>query len=277
MNHTDALSVLSNTDKDKLLDIKGGVIENVQKGAISEKIKNKNYSGDIKAGSVTISRFINAISKEYGTARSSKKGTELNNKGKVTVNLDTHKEIVEEINLGDLQKIGIVDLVKRRKGNHSNQMIVTLDKAFFDEATSKATDVVLTETTIEEKLEQLIQSLEVTTNEYVDGVDREMMTLTLKPAFYGKLRNHIDTVKNANVDSSEEEIKLFHGVKIESNHRQTADAIIMVDGAIAQPVNVWNYDLEKIGLSNDYALELFYDYGTKAVAPDLIKKATLGA
>ena len=102
MNHTDALSVLSNTDKDKLLDIKGGVIENVQKGAISEKIKNKNYSGDIKAGSVTISRFINAISKEYGTARSSKKGTELNNKGKVTVNLDTHKEIVEEINLGDL-------------------------------------------------------------------------------------------------------------------------------------------------------------------------------
>ena len=42
MNYTDALSVLSNTDKDKLLDIKGGVIENVQKGAISEKIKNKN-------------------------------------------------------------------------------------------------------------------------------------------------------------------------------------------------------------------------------------------
>ena len=39
MNHTNALSVLSNTDKDKLLDIKGGVIENVQKGAISENKK----------------------------------------------------------------------------------------------------------------------------------------------------------------------------------------------------------------------------------------------
>ena len=31
------------------------------------------------------------------------------------------------------------------------------------------------------------------------------------------------------------------------------------------------YDVEKIPLSNDYGLELFFSKGTKAVMPDLIK------
>ena len=31
-------------------------------------------------------------------------------------------------------------------------------------------------------------------------------------------------------------------------------------------------DPEKIQLSNDYAVRLFYDYGTKALTPDLIFK-----
>lgn len=277
MNYTDAVSILTNADKDKLVDIKGGVIESIQKGAISEKIKNKNYSGDIKAGSVTISRFINALSKDYGTARTAGKGLVLNNKGKTVVNLDQHKEIIEEATLGDLEKFGVDGLLEMRKGNHANQVIVTLDKAFFTEAEAKATEVTLTGANIEDKVEELIQSLETTTNEYVDGVDREMMTLTLTPKVYGMLRNHIDKVSNANVDSGAKEIALFHGVKVESNHRQTAEVIIMVDGAVAQPVNVWDYAAEKIGLSNDYAISLFYDFGTKAVAPDLIKKAKVSA
>ena len=47
----------------------------------------------------------------------------------------------------------------------------------------------------------------------------------------------------------------------------------MVRGAVAQPVVVNQYgDPEKIQLSNDYAVSLFYDYGTKALTPDLIFK-----
>lgn len=45
----------------------------------------------------------------------------------------------------------------------------------------------------------------------------------------------------------------------------------MIDGAVAQLVTTDEYDAEKIPLSNDIALELFFSKGTKAVMPDLIK------
>jgi hypothetical protein len=45
----------------------------------------------------------------------------------------------------------------------------------------------------------------------------------------------------------------------------------MIDGALAQLVTTDQYDVEKIPLSNDFALELFFSKGTKAVMPDLVK------
>lgn len=275
MARTDALSVMSNTDKDKLLELKGGLIESIQKIAKSEEIKNKLYSGDLNAGSVEVSRFINAVAQKYGTAREAGKGTLLNNKGKVTVNLDQHKEIVEEVAKFDVDTIGIPGIVEARKAGHVRRMIADLDKAFFTEAETAGTAVTLTGTTAEDKMEELIQSLETLENEYVDGVDRELMVLSLTPKAYGTLRNHIDKVQNANVETDAEEIEVFHGVKVISNHRQTKDAVLMVEGAVAQPFKIYDYELEKINLSNDFALELFYDYGTKAIAPDLIKTAEL--
>ena len=47
----------------------------------------------------------------------------------------------------------------------------------------------------------------------------------------------------------------------------------MIEGAVAQLVTVDEYDAEKIPLSNNIALELFFSKGTKAVMPDLIKYA----
>ena len=50
----------------------------------------------------------------------------------------------------------------------------------------------------------------------------------------------------------------------------------MHNGAVAQPAIVNPYsNAEKIPLSNDFAVSLFYDYGTKALTPDLmfVKKA----
>ena len=58
--------------------------------------------------------------------------------------------------------------------------------------------------------------------------------------------------------------------------RQTADAICMIDGAVAQLILSDTYGLEKIPLSNDFALELFFSKGTKAVMPDLIKMFNTG-
>lgn len=270
-----ALSILSNTAKDELQEIQGGLIQNIQKLALSQNYKEANYSGDINAGSVEFSRFANAVSKEYGTARTGAKGEKLNNKGKVTANLNTNKEIVEEVTKFDIDTRGIPGLFESRAGNHTLAMIRELDRAFFNEAETAGKAVTLKEKTIEGQVEELIQTLEKVENEFVDGVERDQMVLFLNPGLYGKLRNYIDKTPNAVVDGGVEEINAFHGVEVRSNTRQKKDAIVMVKGAIGQPVNVDEYDLERIPLSNDYALELFYKYGTKAITPDLIFVATV--
>ena len=71
MAKQDALNIyLTDEVKDKLAETYGEVIEAVQKGAISEQIKNKNYSGDATTGTVVINRFANAVIEDLGTARS---------------------------------------------------------------------------------------------------------------------------------------------------------------------------------------------------------------
>ena len=115
-----------------------------------------------------------------------------------------------------------------------------------------------------------------------------MMDLVLTPAKYGLLRTFLDTQSNPNVDTAGEEFGMYHGVRgysctrmpvttetVEESKTKTTvtDALLMVRGAVAQPVVVNQYgDPEKIQLSNDYAVSLFYDYGTKALTPDLIFK-----
>lgn len=261
---------INDEEKDKLAEIYGGVIEAVQKGAISEQIKNKNYSGDPTSGSVEIDRFSNAEVKDKGTARTNGKGDKIKNGGKVTIIVDTDKEIVEEVDKKDLDLHGASGIAEKRKVNFIKRMIAYLDKVFFECAESEGVAITLPEglTSIAEKLEKVIQSVETTQNEFVDGVDRDMIVLTVAPSVYGDLENYIDSVPNSLTGLTDE---MFHRVRIFSNHRQTKDVICMLDGAIGQLVKSDVYDLEKIPLSNDYALELFFSKGTKAVTPDLIK------
>lgn len=269
MARTDALNIfVDNSTHDKLAESYGNVIDAVQKGAVSEQIKNKNYSGDPATGSVEIDRFKNASIDDLGTARTGGKGTALKNTGKVTVNVNTDKEIVEELANKDVQLFGLAGMAERRKENHTKRMIAYLDNEFFAEAESEGTEIETEGTTIAEQIEELIQSVETTKNDWVDGVDRDMLVVTVKPSIYGALLNYIDSVPNSISGLKED---LFHKVRIYSNHRQTADAICMIEGAIAQPVVVNQYEAEKIPLSNDIALELFFSKGTKAVMPDLIK------
>jgi hypothetical protein len=271
MARQDALNIyIRDEEKDKLAETYGEVIEAVQKGAISEQIKNKNYSGDPSTGSVEISRFANAKVNDKGTARTNGEGDKLKNSGKVTINVDTDKEIVEEFTRKDLKLHGVSGIAEKRKTNHIKRMIAYLDTEFFAKAEEEGTALTIPAeiTAIAEKLEALIQSVETTVNDWVDGVDRDMLVLTVTPAVYGKLANYIDSVPNS-INGLNDEI--FHKVRIYSNHRQTKDAICMIDGAVAQLVTTDEYDVEKIPLSNDYGLELFFSKGTKAVMPDLIK------
>lgn len=273
MARQNALSIyIDDNTADKLAETYGQVIEAVQKGAVSEQIKNKNYSGDPSTGSVEIDRFKNASINDLGTARTGGAGDKLKNTGKVTINVDTDKEIVEEIAKKDIKLYGIDGMAEKRKDNHIKRMIAYLDTQFFAEAVTSGTSVNLAGTTIAEKLEDMIQKVETTTNDWVDGVDRDMLVLTVKPSVYGALLNYIDSVPNSLTGLKED---YFHGVRIYSNHRQTKDVICMIDGAIGQLVTTDEYNAEKIPLSNDIALELFFSKGTKAVMPDLIKYANL--
>lgn len=272
MARTDARNIyINDNDKDKLAEIYGGVIEAVQKGAVSEQIKNKNYSGDPKAGSVEISRFVNATVRDQGTARTAGKGDALTNKP-VTVNIDTDKEIVEEFNKTDLRLHGVSGIAEKRKVNHIKRMQAYLDREFFGCAETEGTNVNVTGDNVIEKLEKLILSVEKTVNDYVDGVDRDMLVLTVTPDVYSAVKLYINEVTNSLTGVTE---KMFNNVRIYSNSRQTKDAICMIDGAIAQPVVTDEYDVEKINLSNNFGLELFFSKGTKAIMPDLIKYATI--
>lgn len=271
MARQDALNIYVNGEtKDKLAETYGEVIEAVQKGAISEQIKNKNYSGDATTGTVEINRFKNATINDLGTARTGGKGDALDNGGKVVVSVDTDKEIVEELAKKDVKLFGLAGMAERRKANHIKRMIAYLDKEFFACAEKEGSAVVLTKTAVAEKLEELILAVETTTNDFVDGVDRDMIVVTVTPAVYSAVQNYIDSVPNSISGLNDD---LFHKVRIFSNHRQTKPAIAMIDGAVAQLVVTDEYDAEKIPLSNDIALELFFSKGTKAVMPDLIKYA----
>ena len=271
MTKIDARRILRNaTDKDILAETYAGVIEAIQKEAVSEQIKNKNYSGEPESGTVEIDRFKNAQIDDLGTARTSQKGKLIKNTGKVTVSVDTDKEIVEEISKKDIKLYGIPGMAERRKQNHIKKMAAYLDKEFFAKAEAEGTAITIpsTITGLDDKLELLIQSIETTVNDWVDGVDRDMIVMSVTPKVYGALKNFINKTTNSLTGFDE---NYFNHVRIYSNHRQTKDAICMIDGALAQLVTTDQYDVEKIPLSNDFALELFFSKGTKAVMPDLVK------
>ena len=275
MARTDALSIYTDSNtRDKLAEIQGFVIDTIQKNAVSEKMKNNEYSGNPAAGSVEIDRFKNAQVDNYGTARAAGAGAKILNTGKVTINIDEDKEIVEEIAKKDVKLYGIASIMDKRKKNQALRMIADLDTRFFAQMVTDGTEItgLTTATPLVENLEKIIQSIETTQNDWVDGVDRELIEISVKPAIYGKLLNYIDSVPNP-ISGLKEDV--FHGVKIYSNHRQTKDIICAIHGAVGQPVTIDEYEPEKIQLSNNYDCSLFYSRGTKAVMPDLIRYANI--
>ena len=269
--------LLDPTGKDYLAELYGRVIENVQKGAISTNMKNRDLSGDPTSGSVEAKRFANATPKAYGTARTAGKGDALKSKP-VVVQIDTDREIIEELEEKDIRLYGVDGVLDRRAANHVLRMIAELDTTFFAAANTAANAVSVTAATdIADELEMVIQECETTQNDYVDGVPRELMHLVLSPAYYGKIRNQLDKqTNNANVDTAAEEFYAWHGVRSYScvHLPNGCDYLLLVDGAVAQPVTADQYAAEKIPLSEAYGVELFYHFGTQVVTPDLIFKPT---
>lgn len=274
MARTKAISLIqTGSTKVDLAELSGLVIGNIQKDTLASGLKSQSYTGNPASGSVEYKRFKNSVSQNYGTARAAGKGSAIT-VPPTTVNLNTHKEIVEEAAKFDLDTFGVGNIMARRADNHVDTVAAEFDTAFFQCAVDEGTSFSTTETDVEAIVEAFIQTLETVKNDYVRGVPRNIMRLVCDPSFYGKIRNYLDkNVQNANVDSAAEDFAIFHGVRCYSSVfvPSGTNAIIMIDGAIAQPAVIYPYkEPEKIPLSNDYGVSMFYDYGTKALTPDLI-------
>ena len=265
-----SLAILaSTTGNDFLAEKYGAVIKNVAKDTISGRIKNQNLSGDPSTGTVEAKRFSNTTSKAYGTARSGGAGEKLKAKP-VVIAIDTDKELIREVETKDVRLYGVDGLVERQAAADEASVKRELERAFFAEAHTAGTEVTLTETDIADKLEELIQKLEVVKNDYVDSVPRDVMHLALAPSLYGKARTYFDKVEQGNATA--ESFNVFHGVRVDSSTYlpEGTLAVLQVEGSIAQPVMFTRQDATKIPFSNAYAFGLFFSYGTKAVSEDLI-------
>lgn len=264
--------LLESAGKDFLAEEYGKVIENIEKTTISAQLKNRDLSGTPSSGSVEAKRFVNAESQAYGTARAGHAGEKVKVRP-VVVAIDNDKEIIEEIEQKDISLYGVDGVVARRVANHQRSMARELERAFFNEALQEGNEIEFTTSSDETKLEEIIQKLETTQNEFVDGVPRDMIHVILSPSEYGKIRTYLDsTANNANVQTNVGEFGMYHGVKIYSSVYlpKGCTHIAMCEGAIAQPVLPNVSEPTKIQLSNAIGFGIFYSYGVKVVMPDLV-------
>lgn len=276
MARTDTLSIelLSGSAQDKLAEEYGKVIENIQSVTLASRLKNTDLSGNPTAGSVEAKRFVNVSGNSYGSARSAHAGAKIK-VTPVTINIDDDTEYLEEVEEKDLTMYGVNGLIERRTRNHQNMLAVELDTKFFAEAQNAGVQAQLQKTTIEEKVEEAIQTIETTKNQYVKGVPRNMIKVVLSPAYYGELRTKINNTSGNSqnlVGMSNYEQGTFNNVQIFSSAflPSGVNMIVMVDGAIAQPVRTSIYNPKAVELSDAIAFGLFAYKGTKAVMPDLI-------
>lgn len=275
MARLDALSIeLTTTGKDKLAEEYGKVIDNLQHITLASRLKNQDLSGDPTSGTVEAKRFKNISGQTYGTARTAGAGQAVK-ASPVVIAINDNTEYIEEVEEKDLRTYGVNGLIERRTKNHQDALAVELDTKFFAEAVSAGTSFTPTGSpSIEDEIEEAIQTIETTKNNFVNGVPRNLIEVVMSPEYYGKLRNKINSISNSNdlgqVKNYEEGI--FNNVKVYSNVflPEGTNYLVMVNGAVAQPVMTSIYNPTKIDLSDATAFGLFAYKGTKAVTPDLI-------
>ena len=276
MPRLDALSIkLQNgSSAEKLAEEYGKVIENLQHITLASQLKNTDLSGDPTSGTVEAKRFVNVSGNPYGTARAAGAGQYIKAKP-VVIAINDDTEYIEEVEEKDLRTYGVNGLIERRTRNHQDALARELDTKFFAEAVSAGTSFTATAgASIEDEIEEAIQEVETTKNDFVNGVPRNLIEIVASPATYGKLRNKINSISNSNnlgvVPNYEQ--GTFNNVNVYSSVflPNGINYVVMVKGAVAQPVLTSIYNPTKVELSDATAFGLFAYKGTKAVTEDLI-------
>lgn len=275
MARQDALSIkLQNNSAEKLAEEYGKVIENLQHITLASQLKNTDLSGDPTSGTVEAKRFVNVSGASYGTARGHGYADKIKAKP-VVIAINDDTEYIEEVEEKDLRTYGVNGLIERRTRNHQDALARELDTKFFAEAVTSGTSFTATGSpTIDDEIEEAIQTVETTKNDFVNGVPRNMIEVVMSPAYYGRLRNKINAIPNSNnlgvVPNFEQ--GTFNNTQVYSSVflPNGINYVVMVKGAVAQPVLTSVYSPAKIELSDATAFGLFAYKGTKAVMEDLI-------
>ena len=296
MAMTDALSIYleNGTTKAYLKNVLAGIFENYQKEALSARFKSKNANLNRAAGSYEFKRFANSTVRDYGTARTAGKGDKII-APPITVNLDKNKEIVEEVNFfdadGSFTDEGFKAMVERRKTNFELSVTDFLDLDFFSVAKAGGTAATALGVTdldstksFKRQIETLIGKFEKTgkngtENKYVRGIDRRYMALILDSSLYGLVKDELNDCRNFSQMISDEKFTGINGVACISSVN-LPDGVayeLMTMDSIAQPVLPSGFEFEKIPLSIEYAMEMFFRYGSKVLAPELVLHGKLAA
>lgn len=277
----EALNIMlqDGTTKDNLKQVLSGVLENVSAKAVSEQIKAKNGSGTPEGGVIEYKRFVNAELKDKGTARKAGKGDAV--KGKpVKVVIDTDKEIVEELQGKDVKLYGIDGMAERRKVNHQSAIIRYLDREFFAKVL-EGTEVTAKDN-VQDTIDDLLGRARTLKNNFIDGIESDLLVIVINGTYRKAMKKILDELPNG-TDPKEQAIGMYDSVRVYESNRLPTDveAVVMMDGAIAQPYYVSEYSAEKVPFDDAVALEDYLYKGTKALMEDTIfyvkkKIASLG-
>lgn len=254
--------------KENLKHVLSGVLENVSARAISEQIKAKNGSGTPEGGSIEYKRFVNAELKDKGTARNAGKGDKVNAKP-VKVYIDTDKEIVEELQGKDVKLYGIDGMAERRKVNHQSAIIRYLDREFFAKVLEGTK--VTTKDTVQDTIDELLQKARTLKNDFIDGIESDLLVIVVDSKYRKAMKRILDDLPNG-TDPKEQAIGMYDSVRVYESTRmpEGVRAVVMMDGAIAQPYYVSEYGAEKVPFDDAIALEDFLYKGTKTLMEDTI-------
>lgn len=254
--------------KDNLKQVLSGVLENVASRAISEQIKAKNGSGNPEGGVIEYKRFVNAELKDKGTARAAGKGDKVKSKP-VKVVIDTDKEIVEELQGKDVKLYGIDGMAEKRKVNHQSAIIRYLDREFFAKVL-EGTEVQAKDN-IQDTIDTLLQKARTLRNDFIDGIESDLLVIVVDSEYRKRMKKILDDLPNG-TDPKEQAIGMYDSVRVYEATRlpEGVKAVVMMDGAIAQPFYVSEYGAEKVPFDDAVALEAFLYKGTKALMEDTI-------
>lgn len=256
---------------DNLVETLNGVIENIQTGAVSEALKNKEGSGNPAGGSVEYKRFANATLQDKGTARIAGNGNKVIAKP-IIINIDDDKEIIEELQMKDVKLYGIDGMAEKRKGNFAKRVIAYLDRKFFETTVTAGTKFERGALTLEKDiLDAMIVQAKSITSDFIDGIDAEDLAIVLSPTFRKAVKNDLDELPNGTI-ASNGAIGMYDSIVVHETHRlpEGVNAIVMLKGAVAHPYYLSEYGAEKVPFDDAIALETFLYNGSGALSDEAI-------